>query len=122
MEDKKYEFPLLSDPKHDRAVAEVPPPPHKPLAHSALFPAGTRSDRSVGKPVNWVLLREHFTRGGILTTEDCIELVKQTIEVLKKEPNVLALSDPVTVVGDIHGQFYDLLKILDVGGDISTIK
>lgn len=78
--------------------------------------------RSLGKPVNWMLLREHFSRGGILTTEDCISLVKQATEVLKKEPNVLALNDPVTVVGDIHGQFYDLLKILDVGGEIGTVK
>jgi len=49
-------------------------------------------------------------------------IVKQAMDVLKKEPNVLALSDPVTVVGDIHGQFYDLLKILEVGGDIATVK
>ncbi len=69
-----------------------------------------------------MLLREHFARGGILETEDCMKIVKMATEVLKKEPNVLALSDPVTVVGDIHGQFYDLLKILDVGGDISTVK
>ncbi len=72
--------------------------------------------------MNWALLREHFTRGGILALEDCVTIVKQAMDVLKKEPNVLALNDPVTVVGDIHGQFYDLLKILDVGGDISTVK
>jgi len=32
------------------------------------------------------------------------------------------MQDPVTVVGDIHGQFYDLIKILDVGGDPETKK
>jgi hypothetical protein len=76
----------------------------------------------LGKPINWTLLREHFTRGGILEKEDCITIVKMAMEILKKEPNVLALNDPVTVIGDIHGQFYDLLKILEIGGDLATTK
>ena len=40
----------------------------------------------------------------------------------ENEGNLLALQDPVTVVGDIHGQFYDLVKILEVGGNPATIK
>ena len=76
----------------------------------------------VGKPINWMLLKEHFARGGILTLEDCLTIIKRADDILKKEPNMLALNDPVTVVGDIHGQFYDLLKILEVGGDISNVK
>lgn len=69
-----------------------------------------------------MLLKEHFSRGGILSPEDCITIIKRAEDIIKKEPNILALNDPVTVVGDIHGQFYDLLKILEVGGDISSVK
>lgn len=32
------------------------------------------------------------------------------------ESNVVHIQAPVTVVGDIHGQFYDLLEIFKIGG------
>ena len=32
------------------------------------------------------------------------------------------MNDPLTVVGDVHGQFYDLLKILNIGGDPNKTK
>lgn len=39
--------------------------------------------------------------------------------IAENEPNIVCLEDPVTVVGDIHGQFFDLCRILeqDVGGE-----
>jgi hypothetical protein len=35
---------------------------------------------------------------------------------LMKESNVVHIRSPVTVVGDIHGQFHDLLEIFRIGG------
>ena len=33
-----------------------------------------------------------------------------------RESNVVHVSSPVTVVGDIHGQFHDLIEIFRIGG------
>lgn len=43
---------------------------------------------------------------------------------LESEPNLISIDDPITIVGDIHGQFYDFLKLLenDVGGNCETTK
>ncbi|MCJ1354784.1 MAG: putative serine/threonine protein phosphatase [Icmadophila ericetorum] len=37
-------------------------------------------------------------------------------ELLMKESNVVHISAPVTVVGDIHGQFFDMIEIFRIGG------
>ncbi|KAI9592349.1 Metallo-dependent phosphatase [Syncephalis fuscata] len=44
------------------------------------------------------------------------EICAKTKEVLMKESNVVRIETPVTVVGDIHGQFHDLLEIFRIGG------
>ncbi|KAJ3396173.1 putative serine/threonine protein phosphatase [Lobulomyces angularis] len=44
------------------------------------------------------------------------ELCEKVKEVLVLESNVKNVKTPVTLVGDIHGQFYDLLEIFRIGG------
>lgn len=40
----------------------------------------------------------------------------QAKEILTKESNVQEVSCPVTVCGDVHGQFHDLMELFKIGG------
>ena len=44
------------------------------------------------------------------------------IEIMIKEPQVISIEPPVTVCGDIHGQFYDLMQLFKIGGEIPSTK
>lgn len=57
-----------------------------------------------------------LTRRELLPEPVIGALCHQLKELLLKESNVVHISAPVTVVGDIHGQFYDLLEIFNIGG------
>ena len=43
-------------------------------------------------------------------------LCEKAKEILTKEDNVQTVRSPVTICGDIHGQFHDLLELFKIGG------
>jgi serine/threonine-protein phosphatase 2B catalytic subunit len=44
---------------------------------------------------------------------DALALLEQATEIMSKERNIVHIEAPVMVVGDVHGQYFDLLNILD---------
>ena len=86
---------------------------------------------SVDNKPSWRTLLQHFKREGRLLKESILDIIQNATAIFScsflyssvgAEPNVLSMDDPISVVGDIHGQFYDLLKILELAGDPATMK
>ncbi|CAM9234494.1 unnamed protein product, partial [Hapterophycus canaliculatus] len=59
------------------------------------------------------ILSERFQRQETITLGEALFLIDQALEVLKMEPNALELKAPIKIVGDLHGQFFDLISMLE---------
>jgi len=56
-------------------------------------------------------------RGDLLTEKAVEWICSSCIDLLCKESNVIFLPAPITICGDIHGQFSDLPNLFQAGGD-----
>ena len=45
------------------------------------------------------------------------DLCNMARDILLEESNIQNIQSPITICGDIHGQFYDLMELFRVGGD-----
>jgi len=101
---------LPVEPVLERSVPNVPGVPLFPLTEDHIF------DKKTGKP-HLDRLKQHFLREGRLEKSCALRLVREAHALFNAEPNMHELRYPITVCGDIHGQFFDLIRLFDVGGD-----
>lgn len=64
---------------------------------------------------NILKLKKHLVGEGRLDSNLVLKIIEKAIDVFTTEPNLLRLDSPINFVGDIHGQFYDLLTVLTLG-------
>jgi serine/threonine-protein phosphatase 2A catalytic subunit len=53
-----------------------------------------------------------------LTEAELTQLIDKCKEILQVEANCVKIRAPVTVCGDLHGQFYDLMELFKMGGQL----
>eukprot|EP00760_Papus_ankaliazontas_P014949 PhM_4_TR16193/c0_g1_i1/m.68861/K15423/PPP4C; serine/threonine-protein phosphatase 4 catalytic subunit len=63
-------------------------------------------------------LFDSLSQGNLIKESDVVELCRTAQSIVSAEDNMRKVSAPLSIVGDIHGQFYDLLEVFYVVGTV----
>ncbi|XP_004365567.2 calcineurin A alpha [Capsaspora owczarzaki ATCC 30864] len=97
----------------ERAVVDTP----APAANRLTIEEAYKDDK-----VDFELIKRHFVSEGRLSEDLALRILREGTAVLRAEETLLNIDAPITVCGDIHGQFFDLMKLFEVGGHPSTTR
>jgi len=90
----------LRYPVGDRVVTSVRPPPMRPLALDRVF---TKNG------IDLEILKAYLIENGTMSKELIRTLISKAKSLFTNEANILKVDGEVVIIGDIHGQFMDMM-------------
>ena len=70
--------------------------------------------------LNFVQIRHRIFKGEIIEEETVMQILFLMMQSVRRENNIVLLESPIVVVGDIHGQLYDLVSLFTKSGLVKS--
>ncbi|ESS65124.1 serine/threonine protein phosphatase [Trypanosoma cruzi Dm28c] len=101
---------------HGRGATQESQPPPTVGNSELIHPISPSAGLNVAK-----IYHQLITKNELPTVEEMSELISRATRLLREESNIVTISIPCIVVGDIHGQWRDLVdSIIAAGGSLDV--
>ncbi|KAG5518731.1 hypothetical protein PMAC_002700 [Pneumocystis sp. 'macacae'] len=97
----------------ERVCKDVQAPAMYIPTDNQIFTFGNNGSKIPNIP----FIKNHFYREGRISESQALWIIEEATKIFRTEPNLIEVDSPVTICGDIHGQYYDLMKLFEVGGN-----
>lgn len=103
-------------PQKNNQNPDTTPQEQKPVSVDDIIAKLHPFKNTYGKIKDKDKVIEDIINSDLLTLDEMKFLCEKALEIFMEEPVFLELTAPITICGDTHGQFKDLLRIFSFGG------